>query len=62
MIVTRDNHGNVVGSINTVNTPNGMVTTNTIFREGDAVAQHISSYDHNSGQVSNADLFGSLVK
>jgi len=47
----RDNHGNLVGEINTVYTSAGeVITTNTMYHRGTPVSQTIDVRD-NQGQV-----------
>jgi hypothetical protein len=57
----RNNHGEVIGEINSGFTDKGeRVTTNTIYDRGNPVIQHISVRD-NEGIVRTTDVIGGKI-
>lgn len=60
-MIVRNNHGEICGEINTSITSEGtVITTNTIYDNGRAIAQNISVRD-SQGNVSSQNVFGKLL-
>ena len=54
---TYDNSGKLIAETNTIYTPRGVVTTNTVYYNDDVMSQHISVRD-NQGKVTSEDVIG----
>jgi hypothetical protein len=60
-MIVRNNHGEICGEINRSMTSEGtVITTNTIYDNGRAIAQNISVRD-SQGNVSSQNVFGKLL-
>jgi hypothetical protein len=57
----RDNHGELIGEINTSFTDKGeKIVTNTVYNRGNPVFQHVSVRD-NQGKVHSTNVIGGKI-
>jgi hypothetical protein len=57
----RDNHGELIGEINTSFTDKGeKIVTNTVYNRGNPVFQHVSVRD-NEGKVRTTNVIGGKI-